>query len=1097
MTTPTLAINIKDSGIRFVLELNKESLLRQQKYSFGFADSHFGEIVYYRTYSRLKEDGTQENWYDTVVRCINGLFTIRKWWFVLHNLPWDEEMMQNKALEMGLLMLQMKWLPPGRGLFSLGTDYLYERGSACLFNCAFNTVEDLPTDVGWIIDFLMCGAGVSFGVTDKTQTLYPLSKEKRTFIVPDSREGWVESIQLILISYLNPEGGIDWQFDYSKIRPYGTPLKGFGGTASGPDPLITLHKRMRKYCNDYISGKDNWTHLVANICNAVGSCVVAGNVRRSAELCVGSPNDETFLDLKDYSKYPERMSIGWMSNNSVGLQGRNDFLKIPGIAKRIRENGEPGILNLVNIQKYARYGDESYGPDAATGVNPCFPGEEYLLTEEGYCTFKDLFDSKEAVSVIVDNRISYNSSSDGKEHPTNWVISPHEKGTSTRQASNVFLTQETAEIVKIETALGFELKCSLDHHVATPRGMVAANDLVPEKDSILIPLPENEGTVRNKTPQTDEEIAALLIGLIQGDGTTSNRVHFDFWGPDKHRMASMVVDLVSVLCKRYPKDSDGPTPMFECSVRDIQESDKVRVSSAWVGKILSQHFGYDFKKGKFSIPKFILASASKYVGKYYLAALFYCDGTVGGTVETSFSVRLNQSNEEFLKKVQLVLHANGMIFAFHKRRDERETLLPDGKGGSKIYRTKTNYELISRQGSFLKFKDKIGFLGHKEKEEKLEVNHNFRDEKTFVSLVKKVTKQNSQPVYCIQEPITRSIIVSGCSVRRCGEIPLEATVGGGELCCLAEVLPSRCSSRKEFLKAVECATFYASTVILYPTHSGITNSILARNRRIGVSLTGIAEWIDTWGHPRCTRWMMDGYNHCRSINAQVNKEAGVPPSIRCTTVKPSGTVSQLAGVPSGMHHPLFNYAIRRIIIDRNSPISKALIAANYPWEPCLEMLTKEEAGDREYFKEYEQFKPSKDIFPYKSTVSVVFEVPIEQGKARPISEVSAWEQFSMLAMLQRSWSDNSVSCTVSYNPETEGHQIEQMLTNFIPVIKSVSMLPHAIGTYPQMPYEGITKEEYEQRIEDLSDIDWNSVTGVVNTGAATLYCESDRCEVQY
>jgi ribonucleoside-diphosphate reductase alpha chain len=111
-----LQANIKDTNIRFKLTEGRESIFRTQRYSFGFSDSHFGEIVYRRTYSRLKEDGTQEDWFDTILRVINGVFTIRKWWFTIHNIPWNEEAAQDRALSMAISALQMKWLPPGRGL---------------------------------------------------------------------------------------------------------------------------------------------------------------------------------------------------------------------------------------------------------------------------------------------------------------------------------------------------------------------------------------------------------------------------------------------------------------------------------------------------------------------------------------------------------------------------------------------------------------------------------------------------------------------------------------------------------------------------------------------------------------------------------------------------------------------------------------------------------------------------------------------------------------------------------------------------------------------------------------------------------------------
>jgi ribonucleoside-diphosphate reductase alpha chain len=198
-----------------------------------------------------------------------------------------------------------------------------------------------------------------------------------------------------------------------------------------------------------------------------------------------------------------------------------------------------------------------------------------------------------------------------------------------------------------------------------------------------------------------------------------------------------------------------------------------------------------------------------------------------------------------------------------------------------------------------------------------------------------------------------------------------------------------------------------------------------------------------------------------------------------------------------MHFPTFKYAIRRITVDADSPVAVILKKAGYVWEPLVEFLTEQEAEGREYFERYERFRPSADMAPYKSTTSVVFECPIEQGQARPAQEVSAWEQFALLAMLQREWSDNSVSCTVYFDPKMEGHQIPQMLTSFVPVVKSVSMLPHDNDSYAQMPYEGITEDEYHKKIETLQSLDWSTLEGSDGDQLVEMYCASDRCTIQF
>jgi ribonucleoside-diphosphate reductase alpha chain len=644
---------------RFTLKRTFRDEIRAKMARFGFGG--FGEATYYRTYSRLKQDGSQEHWADTVIRVVDGILSIRKNHYILNRLLWEEEKWQNYAGKLADAMFDMKWLPPGRGLWVMGTDYVYERGGAALNNCGAVDTTDLAVAADWTMDMLMCGVGVGFNTAWRGENVTMPDKSRPiTFVIPDSREGWVASVRLLIESYTR--GGAWFAFDYGTIRPKGSPIKGFGGTASGPDPLKELHRRIEKYLDDYCHGIHDRTRTTADIMNAIGACVVAGNVRRSAEIALGSVDDGTFLDLKNFEKNPDRSEIGWMSNNTVVLEKNEDFEKLPVIAGHIRNNGEPGIMNLINVQKYGRYGDKA--EDKAWLANPC------------------------------------------------------------------------------------------------------------------------------------------------------------------------------------------------------------------------------------------------------------------------------------------------------------------------------------------------------------------------------------------------------------SEIPLESF----ELCNLAEVFSARCEDEAAFYEALEYATFYASTVALLPTHRPETNAIVVRNRRIGVSLSGVADMLDEFGATELTRRLRRGYELVRSVNRELAAEAGVPASIRVTTVTPSGTISQLVGVSSGMNFPTFKYAIRRMRVGNSSPICDLLKNAGIPNEP-----------------------------DHYSANTTVFEFPIDQGKTRKATSVSAWEQFAFLAMLQREWSDNMVSCTVYFNPETEGDQIEHMLALFAPTIKSVSMLPHsAKGSYKQMPYEGIDKKEYEARLAAIPKIDWSSFGG--SDGIESRFCTNDSCE---
>ena len=302
----------------------------------------------------------------------------------------------------------------------------------------------------------------------------------------------------------------------------------------------------------------------------------------------------------------------------------------------------------------------------------------------------------------------------------------------------------------------------------------------------------------------------------------------------------------------------------------------------------------------------------------------------------------------------------------------------------------------------------------------------------------------------------------------CGEICLE----NFELCNLSEVFPHRCNDIDVFNQALKYATFYSTSVSLLPTHRPETNAVIAKNRRIGVSISGIAQWVSDaapkdWGamnYTRLTRILRDGYKIVRAENKRLAKAAGVPESIRVTTIKPSGSISLLAGATAGVHYPVSRYAIRRVRVANDSPLVPSLKRAGVPHE--------------------------KDTY---SDNTLVFEFTIDHGDVRPCEQVSPWEQFSLVALLQRCWSDNMVSATVYFDKEKDANDIEKLLAMFIPVLKSVSLLPHSGHGYAQAPYEPIDKEEYEKRRSNYKNIEFNSVSGSVPTGSR--FCDGEKCEL--
>ena len=660
---------------------------RTKNAPFGYRDAggnSVGEITFLRTYSRLKEDGTKETWVDVCERVINGMYSLQKDHCKTNRLPWNDTKAQASAKEAFDRLFNLKWTPPGRGLWVMGTPLVnVQKNSAALQNCAFVSTSEMTKNnparpFAFLMEASMLGVGVGFNDkgADKDFTIYEpiVSDVPNVYVVPDTREGWVESVTLAINSYLKADQDAV-VFDYSLVRPLGAPIKTFGGTAAGHEPLERLHNYIVKIFSDR-AGEKVTRKDIADIGNLIGVCVVSGNVRRSAELLIGRIDDEEFLNLKNADVFPERNSYdpatpgwGWMSNNSVETSVGTDLSRIvDGIAR----NGEPGVIWLDMSRKYGRLADPANNKDwRVAGYNPC----------------------------------------------------------------------------------------------------------------------------------------------------------------------------------------------------------------------------------------------------------------------------AEQSLESY------------------------------------------------------------------------------------------------------------------------------------ECCTLVETYLNRHENLEDYKRTLKFAYLYAKTVTLLPTHWEETNAIMQRNRRIGTSMSGVANFADRVGLPVLREWMDTGYNTIKNYDVTYSEWLGIRESIKMTTVKPSGTVSILAGESPGVHWtPGGKYFDRAIRFANEDPMLPLFKMANYRVEPASES---------------------------PQSTSVVF-FPIKSDAERAERDVTIFEKMSLAAVAQRYWSDNSVSVTISFDPETESEHVGTVLHMYDGQLKTVSFLPSGNATYPQMPYTQITEEKYNEASMNLFPIDFTGVYGGLAADAiGEAYCTTDACEIKF
>jgi len=123
--------------------------------------------------------------------------------------------------------------------------------------------------------------------------------------------------------------------------------------------------------------------------------------------------------------------------------------------------------------------------------------------------------------------------------------------------------------------------------------------------------------------------------------------------------------------------------------------------------------------------------------------------------------------------------------------------------------------------------------------------------------------------------------------------------------------------------------------------------------------------------------------------------------------------------------------------------------------------------------------------------------PIETNAKRAEKDVSVYEKVALAVVTQRYWSDNSVSVTVTFDPEKEADSIASILHMHDGQLKTISFLPMGNAVYPQMPYTQITDEEYEQATLTLMPIDFSGVyAGMASDAIGEAYCTTDFCEVK-
>lgn len=348
-----------------------------------FKDNPLGEFVYLRTYARwIDDEQRRETWVETVDRYIG---------FMRENL--GDKLTEKEYAEVREAILTHEIMPSMRLMQFAGETA--RRCNTCAYNCTFTAPTKIE-DFAEIMYLSMNGCGVGFAaeswnIQQLPQIARQTGKKLKTFVVPDSKEGWCDALTLGLKTWY---GGDDLDFDFSQVRPAGARLKVMGGKASGPEPLMSLLAFARERILSRQGRRLRNIDAHDIICK-IGECVVAGGVRRTAMISLSDLDDQGLRDAKKGQFYltdPHRS----VANNSAvyEMKPTNEQLIGEWFALMRGKSGERGIFNRGSLpaslpKRRYEFLQKKYGKGqiGQLGTNPC---AEIILQPKQFCNLSEV-----------------------------------------------------------------------------------------------------------------------------------------------------------------------------------------------------------------------------------------------------------------------------------------------------------------------------------------------------------------------------------------------------------------------------------------------------------------------------------------------------------------------------------------------------------------------------------------------------------------------------------------------------------------------------------------------------------------------------------
>ncbi len=366
-----------------------------------------------------------------------------------------------------------------------------EKKHSRIYNCTVSYCDRIRffQESFWL---LLCGCGVGFSVQkhhiDKLPDFFIsryLSNEKRptkTFIIPDSIEGWADALGILLATYMPHKQYEEWQgynveFDYSLIRPKGSLLSSGVGKAPGPEPLIRSLEIIRKLLDRCLINKQERLRSIDayDIIMHASDAVLSGGVRRSACICLFSPDDEEMATSKTGNWFNENPQRARSNNSALLLRDATSKEQFANLMEHVKQFGEPGFV---------------WSDSTELLVNPCVTKKSLINTSQGLRTVDELIGKK------------FNALVDGKSY----------------QSKKGFWKTGNKQTIILEFDSGRTLEVTSNHKVMTTSGWKEAKDITFNDEVVINNHRDFEFEI---DVDSKEHAQGYLLGSFLGDGNIS------------------------------------------------------------------------------------------------------------------------------------------------------------------------------------------------------------------------------------------------------------------------------------------------------------------------------------------------------------------------------------------------------------------------------------------------------------------------------------------------------------------------------------------------------------------------------------------------